>query len=323
MASPPIKPQRGGQVSLRLVGVCGAIGVVIASIVFAALSRRDSPKPLPDEPVSFLLTPLSPSPYLNTAPAGQYIGSAACKECHGDRHASFRHSGMGRSMATVDLVREPADAAFDHVPSKRRYEIVRKEGQIWHRELLLGSRPEVVLSEYPVKYVVGSGRHSLTYLCEVDGFLVESPATWYSAKKKWDMSPGYTNAEQIGFERATGEGCLNCHAGRAVAVDGSLHRMKVIEAAISCERCHGPGSLHAARHRDAGPATHRRPHCRLDDREPGTVATRPRRVDLSAMPPPHHCRCNGSRSDLFGLPPRIAASGLPSWISTHSPRLVR
>ena len=123
--------------------------------------------------------------------------------------------------------------------SKRRYEIVRKNGQMWHRELLLGATPEVVLSEYAVKYVVGSGRHSLTYLCEVDGFLVESPVTWYSSSSGGSMSPGYTSPDQMGFEWATGEGCLNCHAGRAEAVDGSLHRMKVIEAAISCERCQG------------------------------------------------------------------------------------
>src|SRR4029077_6877939 len=82
-----------------------------------------------------------------------------------------------------------------------------------------------------------------------EGFLVESPVTWYSAKKAWGMSPGYDAPDQPGFERAAGEGCLSCHAGRAEAVGGSLHRMHVTESAIACERCHGPGSLHTERHR--------------------------------------------------------------------------
>jgi hypothetical protein len=62
------------------------------------------------------------------------------------------------------------------------------------------------------------------------------------------MSPGYDTPNQHGFERATGEGCLHCHAGRAEAVGPSLHRMRVPEPAIACERCHGPGSLHVERH---------------------------------------------------------------------------
>src|SRR5262249_46486789 len=107
---------------------------------------------------------------------------------------------------------------------------------------------EVVLSDYPLKYVVGSGRHSLTYLVEADGFLVESPVTWYTSKKQWGMSPGYDQPVHLGFERPADEGCLICHAGRAEAVEGSWHRMRVTEAAIGCERCHGPGSLHVERH---------------------------------------------------------------------------
>src|SRR5439155_26513046 len=111
-----------------------------------------------------------------------------------------------RSMAPVRLDREPADASFDHPPSKRRYQVRRKDGQLWHRELLLAEgSEEVVLSEYALKYVVGSGRHSLTYLVEADGFLVESPLTWYTSRSAWAMSPGYDRPDHAGFERATGE----------------------------------------------------------------------------------------------------------------------
>jgi predicted CXXCH cytochrome family protein len=161
---------------------------------------------------------------------------------------------MGRSMSPVDLDREPPDGSFDHLPSKRRYQVQRRGGRMWHRELLLPEEgeEELVVSEFPVKYVTGSGRHSLTYLVETDGFMVESPITWYAAKAAWGMSPGYDHAEHQGFQREVGESCLICHAGRAEAVDGSLHRMRITEAAIGCERCHGPGSLHVARWSDGG-----------------------------------------------------------------------
>ena len=194
------------------------------------------------------LPALAASPYLNTAVAVRYVGSEACRACHVAEHASFHRTGMGRSMALVDPQHEPPDADFDHRKSGRRYQIVRKDGKMLHRELRLGGAAEIVLSEYPVQYVVGSGRHSLTYLVEAEGFLVESPVTWYTAKKSWGMSPGYDQAEHAGFERAIGESCLICHAGQAEPIGGSLHRMEVKEAAIGCERCHGPGELHVARH---------------------------------------------------------------------------
>src|SRR5262249_1575454 len=149
---------------------------------------------------------------------------------------------------------EPPDGEFTHAPSKRRYQIRRKDGQLWHRELLLVEGPaEVVLSEFPVKYVLGSGHHWSNYLVETDGFLVESPVPWYVDRQAWGMSPGYDSPHQEGFQRAIGEGCLFCHAGHATAVGGSLHRIQLGEAAISCERCHGPGALHVERHRQPAP----------------------------------------------------------------------
>jgi predicted CXXCH cytochrome family protein len=231
-----------------LLGLAGllAAGLVVGGLVGTSGPRRNDPAPAAD-PLPVL--PVSTSPFLNTAADARYVGSEACRSCHAGRTSSFRRTGMGRSLAEVDLAREPPDGDFDHPLSKRRYQVRRKDGQLWHRELLLDGGPdEVVLAEYPLKYVVGSGRHSLTYLVEADGFLVESPLTWYTAKNAWCMSPGYDRPEHAGFERAVGEGCLICHAGHAEAVGGSLHRMRLPEPAIGCERCHGPGALHVERH---------------------------------------------------------------------------
>ncbi len=233
---------------LRGIGLLTAIVLGPALVlVLIGLSRRHHPPESRSAIDPFPLTPLSDSPFLNTKPDAKYVGSAACIHCHEDRHASFRHTGMGNSMAAVDIAQEPPDAVFDHPLSKRRFQIGRKNGELWHRELLLTDGPEeVLLAEYPVKYVVGSGRHARTYLVETDGFLVESPVSWYDSRKAWDVSPGYDVANGQGFKRAIGEGCLYCHAGRAETIEPSLHRMRLPELAIGCERCHGPGSLHVA-----------------------------------------------------------------------------
>lgn len=158
-------------------------------------------------------------------------------------------------MLPVDIDAEPPDGRYDHPVSGRRYTVQRRDGEMWHIESKLTEGEPLVLSEYPVRYVVGSGRHSRTYLVEAEGFLVESPITWYSERKQWGMSPGYDWADHLGFQRAAGQGCLECHAGRTAPVGKSLHRMEVFEAAIGCERCHGPGSLHLEKHHDWDVAT--------------------------------------------------------------------
>jgi tetratricopeptide (TPR) repeat protein len=198
-------------------------------------------------PKEFPLPAVSSSPFRNTGAEGQYVGSEACRSCHKSRTSTFRETGMGHSMAEVDAALAPADAVFDHPSSKRRYQITRKDGKLWHRELLLtAGTEEIVLAEYALKYVVGSGRQAHTYLVEADDFLVESPVSWYKGRQAWGMSPGYDRPDQQGFQRAIGESCLACHAGQATAKGKSEHRMQIQEAALSCERCHGPGSLHVA-----------------------------------------------------------------------------
>jgi hypothetical protein len=145
------------------------------------------------------------SPFENTRSGVEYLGSEACRKCHSG-HAEFYHcTGMGRSMSTVELAQTPPDGSFDHAPSQLRYQVSRRNGKLWHRELTLTSRPEeAVLSEYPVTWVVGSGRHSLTYIAEADGFLVESPITWYAATKAWGMSPRRSHRTQGELSLAEG-----------------------------------------------------------------------------------------------------------------------
>ncbi|MBW3539736.1 MAG: hypothetical protein KY476_05650 [Planctomycetes bacterium] len=157
---------------------------------------------------------------------------------------------MARSTREFDVAEAPPDGSFAHSLSGRQYSVYRKEGRLWHREELSagdGADDGLLLNEHPLKYVVGSGSSFAIYLAEIDGFLVESPITWYADKPGWDVSPGYDVPVSPGFERAVTEVCLMCHTGQAQAVEGSWHRMHISEPSIGCERCHGPGALHVAR----------------------------------------------------------------------------
>jgi predicted CXXCH cytochrome family protein len=256
--------------SARLARIVGGIGLVAAVIGTGWWLVRDpgvaEPPHIDD---SLAVRPLSASPYHNTRPDAQYIGSAACIRCHTAEHQAYLRTGMSRSTAEVKPELEPPDAVVTHPVSHRRFEIHRHNGQVRHREVLtVAGRSDVVLSDWPVKYAIGSGRYGRTYAVEADGFLVESPISWYATKQQWGMSPGYDHAAHKGFERPIGTQCVYCHLGQTEVVENSEHKYRILEPAIGCERCHGPGSLHVAR---------------WD--QPGGAAARPAEIDYTIVNP--------------------------------------
>eukprot|EP00913_Durusdinium_trenchii_P013401 g12582.t1 len=196
---------------------------------------------------------VTPTRFRNTAKSVGYVGNAACIECHPGEHKSYLETTHSRALADVDVSQEPPDAEFHHDISGRRYRVYRDGKTLRHREYILDSdKKEVVLADHPMKYSIGSGNFSRSYLLEIDGFLFESPLTWFSANKTWKMSPGYEDDRaHPGFSRPIDGQCMACHSGRVESVGDSHHRLNVTEMAISCERCHGPGELHV-KERKAG-----------------------------------------------------------------------
>jgi hypothetical protein len=194
---------------------------------------------------TFAIPPFSESRFLNAQANAQYIGSAACASCHQRNQQSYLRTSHSRSLSEIDPNAEPPDYAFEHKPSGCSYRVYRKDGQI-HQEETLKTSDGKVLShiDLPVRYLIGSGQYCRGYIVEPEGFLHQSPLTWYVSRRKFDMAPGFDAAQHQGFERAIRIRCLACHAGRVEEKEGSVNRFTFHEMAIGCENCHGPGSLH-------------------------------------------------------------------------------
>lgn len=208
----------------------------------APSANRSQPMDLP--PLK-LDTPHRPKPVAATS----YMGTESCFECHADQYRSYRQTAHSRALSRSDAAQEPPDATFYHQASGRTYTVYRQDGQLHHREAVLdGDGSEIASSDYPIRYLIGSGRHARTYIVDVDGFLCESPLTWYAQGQRWDMSPGYDAANHHGFERAVESECLHCHVGR-LGDERAFQRVEIVEPAIGCERCHGPGKSHVAQQR--------------------------------------------------------------------------
>jgi hypothetical protein len=173
--------------------------------------------------------------------------------CHNEIARSYAQHPMGRSLRPVDerviagITPLPGHGPFD--AAGLRYEVKSNAGHMVHGEALLDSDGHTITqNEAEARFVVGSGEQALTFLIERgDGYLFESPISWYVKEGLWDLAPGY-KMNGPHFERPIGVGCLFCHANHAEAVEESEnhYRDPIFQGyAIGCERCHGPGEHHA------------------------------------------------------------------------------
>jgi predicted CXXCH cytochrome family protein len=226
-----------------------ATGLLLLLAAWAALAwfpSRRFPAPLDDQPAADAAAVAN-----DAATEPEYVGLKVCAECHAEEFRSYQTTAHSQALADLDPDKEPADVQFDHPLSGYSYRVYRADGAFRQRQWLAENDDAEMIQDFPVKYLIGSGRHTRSYLIEDDGFLVESPVTWYESRKAWGMSPGYDRKHHMGFERAADMGCLACHVGRAETVGGALNRIAIHEQAIGCESCHGPGSSHVAARRAA------------------------------------------------------------------------
>jgi len=186
-----------------------------------------------------------------TYPSSSFVGSRTCAECHSSIYATFSTTPMARSSGPINIVQEDlTENEFVHAKSGVRYRILRDD----HNGYLEFSRPRGhPENRLPIQglrrldYFVGSGAVGRSYFFSLDGFLFQSPASYYSLRRKWDISPGYEHSETMDLTRPVEVDCLRCHAGQLQPVSGTQNRFQnpaFQENGIGCERCHGPGKLH-------------------------------------------------------------------------------
>jgi predicted CXXCH cytochrome family protein len=173
------------------------------------------------------------------------MGNQACTPCHAEIYRSYSNTGMARSSgsAKTELPRENTDRAqFSHGDAQYS---VRSDA----KSLVLTIQEGDAKASRQLDYFIGSGHTGRSYASDVDGFLFESPVSYYSSDREWRISPGYQRSQQVQLLRPVETACLNCHASRLQPAAGTLNGYAAIpflQAGVGCERCHGPGERHVA-----------------------------------------------------------------------------
>ncbi len=162
-------------------------------------------------------------------------GSKICAPCHAEIYRKYSTTPMALSSGSAGSSAISGKASFS------QYSIVQENQKLF---LDIGKTERRELA-----YFVGSGAVARSYLISIDGFLYESPATYYSRGHTWGLSPGYDRYPYPFLTRAIAPACLQCHATRVQAIGDTQNGYEsppFLEDGVGCERCHGSGAAHAA-----------------------------------------------------------------------------
>jgi len=166
--------------------------------------------------------PLSSQLQAETSPIkARYVGSVACKKCHPAIYDSWKMTLM------ANVVRDPRMHPGAIIPD------------------LSKSNALVNFSTNDIAFVYGS-KWKQRYFKKIAEDYYPFPAQWDVTHKTWkayfvkaDWWAPFYPADN--FKRPTSSTCDGCHS-----VNYDISTRTVTEWNVGCEKCHGPGSEHAA-----------------------------------------------------------------------------
>jgi hypothetical protein len=207
-------------------------GVLLTALVLVSCAGPEGPQgpPGPAGPAG----PAGPSgPVGEAAGAGaEYVGSAACGECHTETYETFLMSGHPYKLSPV------VDGKAPEYPFTTVEEL--PEGYTWDE----------------ISYVIGGYNWKARFVNK-EGYIITNPPGAVDAEylNQWNFANPIVGKDAGWAKYHSGEenvpyDCGTCHT-TGYDPTGSFEGMPGIvgswaEPGIQCERCHGPGSLHAA-----------------------------------------------------------------------------
>ena len=183
-----------------------------------------------------------------TNPNAGFVGNEACAKCHADIYKTYLQTPMANSSGLVNddkLQAALADTQFVHPGSSVKYQVSKDGADTFIAYERQGQA--AFQGRRKLDFFIGSGNHGRSYLSALEGFLYQSPVSYYAKDHKWEMSPGYETMDTMKLGRAIRKGCLECHASRLQPIAGTENQYAAqpfLDRGISCERCHGPGEQH-------------------------------------------------------------------------------
>lgn len=169
-----------------------------------------------------------------------YIGADKCASCHRSLVQAHGLTAHGQALVNVSRNKDAIKADFTTGEQVRTLTFPDEDK----------ARP---FTEDDIEYVIGAGRYVERYVYRISRTkLAVFPAEWNVGKKEWQpyslgpVAEGGVWPTDPAFDFAAN--CAGCH----VTDLSNVTRARWGDDGVSCEACHGPGSIHADLATDAG-----------------------------------------------------------------------
>lgn len=169
------------------------------------------------------LTRIETAQQATSVNSAHYVGSQACERCHEQIYLRWKKTPM------ANVVRDPRQDPNAIIPDPTTNPVAPR------------------FTRDQVAFVYGSVWKQ-RYFTKIGDDYFPEPAQWDITHRVW--RPYFVAAGMDWWQpfyppdnmkRPTGPTCDGCHS-----VDYNIHTRRVAEWNVGCERCHGPGSEHAA-----------------------------------------------------------------------------
>ena len=183
-----------------------------------------------------------------------YVGRASCVECHQEETHLWNGSHHDRAMEVADestVLGDFDDAEFTRFGVTTR--MFRRGGEFWVNT----EGPDGQMHDYQVKYTFGYTPLQ-QYMVELDkGRVQVLRVSWNTERKEWFyVTPPDATEERFppddplhwtGISQNWNTMCAECHSTnlqKNYNLREDSYQTTYSEIDVSCEACHGPGSLH-------------------------------------------------------------------------------
>jgi hypothetical protein len=184
-----------------------------------------------------------------------YVGDSVCRSCHQEKAKTYLQTAhhLTTSWPSQRTMKGSFTPDSNVLKTSNPYLSFKMtaspDGYFQSAEEDLSATKKVSRTER-IDIVSGSARKGQSYLFWKGDQLFQLPVTYWTETDSWVNSPSYPDGSPH-FDKAIIPRCLECHASYFEWLPPPVNRYRKtsLVLGIFCEKCHGPGREHVARHR--------------------------------------------------------------------------